>query len=55
MLRLAVLVHRHTLFGLLDTSSDLGLLVELLYDDRSRGAPPTPFENDGSIAVSHET
>ncbi len=35
----------YTLFGVFDTSADLGLVFEHLYDDRPRDAEP-PFEND---------
>lgn len=36
----------YTLFQVADSSSDLGLLVEHLWDDRSDDAPPTIYQND---------
>lgn len=38
----------HTLYGVAGTASDLGLLLEHLYDGRARNgdAPVTPFQND---------
>ncbi len=36
----------YTVFGVLSTSSDLGLILEYNYDDRDEKAPPTFFESD---------
>jgi hypothetical protein len=36
----------YTLSGVLDSSADLGLLAEYLYDGRPGDAPPTPYNND---------
>jgi len=36
----------HTLFQLLGSDGDLGLLSELMFDSRDPSAPPTIFEND---------
>ena len=35
----------YTLFGVMESSADLGLIAEVLYDDRDDRAP-TPFERD---------
>jgi hypothetical protein len=40
----------YTRYGVLGSSSDLGLLVEYLYDDRNKAAT-TPFENDTLLAL----
>jgi hypothetical protein len=36
----------HTLYGVLGTHADLGILAEYLYDGRGNAAPPTPFDDD---------
>ncbi len=36
----------HTLFGICPGPADLGLLVELMLDERDETAPFTPFDND---------
>jgi hypothetical protein len=36
----------YTLFGVLDTPADIGLIAEYIYDGRSEVAPPQPFKND---------
>jgi hypothetical protein len=36
----------YTFYGVRESSADIGLLVEYLYDDRSANAPPTAFDND---------
>ncbi len=37
----------YTLYQIFESNADLGLLSEVLYDDRDPGgAPPTPFDND---------
>lgn len=36
----------YTLFNLRETGTDLGLLAEYLYDDRSDAAPPTIYDDD---------
>jgi hypothetical protein len=40
----------HTFYGVLDSTSDLGLVVEYSYDDRKKQAT-TPLENDVLLAV----
>ena len=41
----------YTLYGLRGGNSDLGLLVEYLYDGRNSDSPPTAFDNDVFIGV----
>lgn len=41
----------HTLFQVLDSNSDLGLLAEIMLDSRGHGAPPTNFDNDLFLGV----
>ena len=36
----------YTLFGILESDTDLGLLAEYLHDSRDGDAPATPFEDD---------
>ena len=36
----------YSFYGVRDSATDLGILVELLYDGRDEYAPPTPFDND---------
>ena len=36
----------YTFFGVRDSAADVGLLLELLHDDRNAVAPPTSFDND---------
>ena len=36
----------YTLFGILDSPADIGLITEYAYDGRSELAPPQPFKND---------
>ena len=36
----------YTFFGIRDGATDVGVLMELLYDGRSEQAPPTVFDND---------
>lgn len=40
----------YTLFGLLESASDLGIVIEYLYDDRGQLAT-TPFQNDITTAL----
>ena len=40
----------YTFYGILEGSSDLGLIMEYLYDDRNNSAT-TPFENDTMLGV----
>ena len=40
----------NTLVGIFDSSADLGLITEYLYDDRNQDAP-TPFQNDLFLAL----
>lgn len=40
----------YTFYGILDSSSDLGLVTEYSYDDRNKQAT-TPFENDMLLAL----
>lgn len=42
----AVVGFERTLYQILGTSADVGLLAELLWDGRDASAPPTPFEHD---------
>ena len=41
---------QYTLFGILDTDADLGLIAEYLYDDRDVQAS-TPFEDDLFLGI----
>ncbi|WP_374090553.1 hypothetical protein [Methylomicrobium lacus] len=36
----------YTFYGVLESSVDVGVLAEYLYDGRDRSAPPTPFDHD---------
>jgi hypothetical protein len=36
----------YTFYGVKDSTADIGILVEYLYDDRNSLSAPTPFEND---------
>jgi hypothetical protein len=42
----AVAGFEYTLYGIRNSSADLGLLVEYLHDDRDSRSPPTAFNND---------
>lgn len=37
---------KYTFYGILNSNTDMGILLEYLYDGRDRSAPPTPFDND---------
>ncbi len=36
----------YTFYGVRDSTADIGLLLEVLYDGRDANAPPTAFDND---------
>lgn len=36
----------YTFYGVLNSGTDMGVMLEYLYDGRDRTAPPTPFNND---------